>query len=38
VAFAFDGSAQGSFSVIADTTGYQPNSTGQPVYDLLRAS
>jgi hypothetical protein len=38
VAFAFDGSARGSFSLITDTAGYLPNSTGQPVYDLLRST
>jgi hypothetical protein len=38
VAFAFNGSKSGSFTLITDTATYPPNSTGQPVYDLLRAS
>jgi hypothetical protein len=38
VAFAFDGSASGAFSLISSTSTYAPNSTGQPVYDLLRGS
>lgn len=39
VAFAFDGSATGGFSLVTSTTGttpYQPNTTGQPVFDLLQ--
>jgi hypothetical protein len=38
VAFAFDGTAYGAFTLVTDTTGYAPNSTGQPVYDLLRGT
>jgi hypothetical protein len=38
VAFSFDGSAQGAFCMIKDLTSYLPNSTAQPVYDLLRAT
>jgi hypothetical protein len=38
VAFAFDGVASGAFSLISSTSTYAPNTTGQPVYDLLRAS
>jgi hypothetical protein len=38
VAFAMDGSWKSAFSLISSTTTYAPNSTGQPVYDLLRAS
>ncbi len=37
VAFAFDGSWTGGFSLITSTTTYAPNSTGRPVFDLLRS-
>jgi hypothetical protein len=37
-AFAFDGNTSGGFDMITSTTTYEPNSTAQPVYDLLRAS
>jgi hypothetical protein len=37
VAFAFDGSWKDAFSLITSTTTYTPNSTGQPVFDLLRS-
>jgi hypothetical protein len=38
VAFSFDGTSYGAFSMISDSTSYAPNSTGQPVYDLLRST
>ena len=38
VAFAFDGASTYGFSLITSTGTYAPNSTGRPVYDLLRAS
>lgn len=38
VAFAFDGTSTGAFTLITSTSSYAPNSTGQPVYDLLRGA
>jgi hypothetical protein len=38
IAFAFDGTTGGGFSLVTDTTTYTPNSTGQVVYDALRAA
>jgi hypothetical protein len=36
LAFAFDGSATGAFSLTDDTTTYAPNPTGAPVWNALR--
>jgi hypothetical protein len=38
VAFAFDGTTTGAFSLYDDRTTYLPNSTGLPVYAALRAA
>jgi len=37
VAFAFDGCTSGAFSLISDQRAYIPNSTGLPLYEVLRA-
>jgi len=37
IGFAFDGLNNGTFDLVTDTTTYAPNSTAQPLYDLLRA-
>jgi hypothetical protein len=36
LAFAFDGSDSGAFTLTGDTTSYAPNSTGLPVFRVLR--
>jgi hypothetical protein len=36
LAFAFDGSDKGAFTLTSDTSTYAPNSTGVPVYRALR--
>ena len=38
VAFAFDGSSTGAFSLVTSATTFEPNTSGQPVYDLLRSN
>jgi hypothetical protein len=38
LAFAFDGSEGGAFTLTADTSSYAPNPTGMPVYRALRRS
>jgi len=38
VAFAFDGSTGGGFSLLGNNRTYTPNSTGRPVYNALRAA
>jgi hypothetical protein len=38
LAFAFDGSSRGAFSLTTSTTDYVPNSTGMPVFRGLRRS
>jgi hypothetical protein len=36
LAFAFDGSSQGAFTLTSSTTTYAPNGTGVPVFQRLR--
>jgi hypothetical protein len=36
LAFAFDGSSNGAFTLTGDTSSYSPNPTGLPVFDGLR--
>lgn len=38
VAFAFDNSTFGAYDLVTNRTDYAPNTTGQPVYDLLNQS
>jgi hypothetical protein len=36
--FAFDGSNNGTYDLVEDTTRYDPNSTAAPLYQLLQAN